>query len=77
MTIDNGLSSGLHAGNSLPPEVQSRFNGELAASNVIAWAKYDLDDDNRYAERFAVLMEKDLYLLAGDAIRTVPLAQIT
>lgn len=74
---DDGLSSRLQVSTPLPPELRSRLNGELAAANIIAWAKYDLDDHNQYAERFAVLTDKDLHLLAGDATRTIALAHIT
>jgi ATP-binding cassette subfamily B protein len=49
----------------LPAAVRARMNGELDGQSVIAWSEYDLDENNRYARRFAVLTDRQLIVL-GD-----------
>ena len=62
----------------LPADVRARFNGELDSASIVAWAEFDLDEQNRYARHYAVLTEKDLIIL-GDAarMRAIPIASIT
>jgi ATP-binding cassette subfamily B protein len=45
---------------SLPADLHARLNGELQGMPVIAWAPLDLDDGNRYADRYAVLTDGKL-----------------
>jgi ATP-binding cassette subfamily B protein len=61
----------------LPEDVRARFNGELDKSSIVAWAEFDLDEQNRYARLFAVLTEKDLLIVAdAGPTRTIPIASI-
>jgi hypothetical protein len=62
----------------LPEDVRARFNGELDKAAIVAWAEFDLDDQNRYARRYGVLTEKDLLIVAdGSPTRAIPIASIT
>jgi hypothetical protein len=64
----------------LPADVRARFNGELDSASIVAWAEFDLDQQNRYARQYAVLTEQDLFILApgaaAAAARTIPIASI-
>src|SRR4051812_38743370 len=60
----------------LPPEVRARCNGELDNAAIVAWAEYDLDEQNRYVRRFAVLTETDLIVLADAPPQIIPIASI-
>ena len=61
----------------LPENVRARFNGQLDNAQVIAWAQFDLDEHNRYAERYAVLTETDLLILIdGQPPRVIPIGSI-
>ena len=59
----------------LPGEVARALNGQLANRTVIAWSEYDLDEQNRYAQRFAVLTADEL-LLIEPAIRVMSIGDI-
>jgi ATP-binding cassette subfamily B protein len=48
-----------------PPVLASRLNGQLDGQSIVAWATFDLDESNAYAERFAVVTEKQLVILNG------------
>ena len=62
----------------LPDEVRARFNGELDKAAIIAWAEFDLDENNNYARRFAVLTEEDLLIVADAApMQSIPIASIS
>src|SRR4051812_43241473 len=50
-------------GVSLPGAVRERFNGQLDGHTIVAWAEFDLDEQNRFARQFAVLTEPDLFIL--------------
>ncbi len=47
----------------LPPDLKSRLNGQLLGQEVVAWAEFDLTDDNTFARQFAVLTEEKLISL--------------
>lgn len=61
----------------LPPELRSRFNGELEGQAIVAWAEFDLDESLRYARQAAVLAERTLLLVEiGGAVRSIETAAI-
>ena len=66
----------------LPPDLRSRLNGELEGQPVVAWAPLDLDDDNRYSARYAVLTDGKLLVFGGGVgpaagpASTVPLLDV-
>lgn len=62
----------------LPAGLRARLNGELDKAQVVAWAPFDLDEVNRFAERYAVLTDRDLIVLrdAGPTI-VLPIASMT
>jgi len=62
----------------LPEALRARLNGELDGQSIIAWAEFDLDEQNRYRQQFAVLTEKDLIVLDGSAagLRVLELARV-
>src|SRR5262245_13988849 len=37
----------------LPREIAAHFNGQLTGASIVAWAAYDLDEQNRFATRYA------------------------
>src|SRR3954471_23026116 len=53
------------AGVTLPGAVRERINGQLDGHTIVAWAEFDLDENNRYARQFAVLTETDLFILGA------------
>src|SRR5687767_11408312 len=53
-------------GDMLPQNLRARFNGQLDDQQLVAWAQYDLDEDNRYTTRYAVLTERALLLLKSE-----------
>src|SRR5215207_7642949 len=55
----------------LPDEVRNRFNGELAQQQIVAWAEFDLDASNRYAQQYAILTEDRLLILGAGPLRTL------
>ena len=62
----------------LPDNVRARFNGQLADATVIAWAPFDLDEHNRYAERYAVLTDRELLIVGENTpTQSIPIASIT
>src|SRR6476646_555354 len=67
-------------GVSLPGAVRERFNGQLDGHTIVAWAEFDLDDQNRFARQFAVLTEADLFILghgtASDRPRAIAVKSI-
>ncbi len=60
----------------LPADARARFNGELNGQTVLAWAQFDLDRQNRYAEQFVVLTERQLLLAADGTRQAIDLASI-
>ena len=64
----------------MPRALRDRFNGQLAGHNVVAWAEFDLDADNRFGRHFAVLSETDLFIVdqpaGGAPARAVPISSI-
>jgi ATP-binding cassette subfamily B protein len=60
----------------LPPDVRARCNGELNEAAIVAWAPFDLDEQNRYAQRYAVLTEGELIILADGPTKVIPIATI-
>ncbi len=66
------------AGVTLPPEVRARFDGGLAGETILAWSAFDLDESNRYVERYAVLTERMLAVVGEDDRRqTIPIESIS
>ncbi|MGB7159088.1 MAG: ABC transporter ATP-binding protein [Tepidisphaeraceae bacterium] len=65
-------------GDTLPQSLRARFNGQLDGQALIAWAQYDLDEENRYVTRYAVLTDRSLLILtsADGAPRTIPVADV-
>ncbi len=59
----------------LPAKLRAMVDGQLNGQSVVAWAQFDLDDENRYAEQFAVLTERKLIVL-GRRPMTLELADI-
>jgi ATP-binding cassette subfamily B protein len=57
----------------LPPELRSRFNGQLKNQTIVAWSEFDLDDANRYARYFLVLTEENIFILR-DASKATAIA---
>jgi ATP-binding cassette subfamily B protein len=55
-----------HGGDTLPQHLRARFNGQLDGQQLVAWAQYDLDEENQYTTRYAVLTDRALLLLAAD-----------
>src|SRR3954469_19487059 len=55
------------AGVTLPGAVRERINGQLDGHTIVAWAEFDLDENNRFARQFAVLSETDLFILGAGA----------
>src|SRR5437016_14484095 len=51
----------------LPAALRARFNGELESQTIVAWAEYDLDQQNRYGQHLVVLTDKALVVLDGQA----------
>ena len=61
----------------LPAELRTRFNGELENETIVAWAPFDLDENNRYVQRYAVLTERNLLIVEGSSSpRAIPIAEI-
>jgi len=60
----------------LPAAVRAAANGQLDGQTILGWAEYDLDESNRYAQRFAVLTEARLVLLYDGRFTILPVADI-
>ncbi len=60
----------------LPETVRAGFNGELDGRTVVAWGEVDVDEDNRYCRRYAVLAEDTLLLLDGKEVTSIAIADI-
>ena len=52
-------------GSALPAELLARLDGQLAGQEVVAWAPFDLDERNCYANQYALLTESRLIVLRG------------
>jgi hypothetical protein len=66
----------------MPAEVRARFDGQLDGQTIVAWAEYDVDEANHYAQRYAVLTEELLIVLDGaqriaTSIKQIKEAKIT
>src|SRR5687768_4230523 len=61
----------------LPDDVRARFNGELDDAQIIAWAGFDLDERNRFAQRYAVMTERELLILADGKAQAIAIADIS
>lgn len=59
----------------LPDEVTAHLNGQLAGELVIGWASIDLDDDGRYANRYALLTARRLMVI--DLARPKPVLELS
>jgi ATP-binding cassette subfamily B protein len=59
-------------GVTLPGALRERFNGQLDGHTIVAWAEFDLDDQNHFARQFAVLSETDLFILGPGAVSDRP-----
>src|SRR4051794_16751654 len=64
------------AGGTLPEEGRGRFYGELGAEEIVAWAPFDLDENNRYAKRYAVLTEDRLLIVGDGAPQVIAVGEI-
>ncbi len=60
----------------LPDPLRSRLNGQLNGRKVVAWSEFDLDESNRYTQRYAVLTEDELIVLVDGAAQAIPVGQI-
>src|SRR4051794_2471780 len=60
----------------LPAELRARMNGELDGQDVLDWSEFDLDDENRYAKRFAVLTDRQLVVTGGASPVVIPISDI-
>jgi ATP-binding cassette subfamily B protein len=56
----------------LPRSLRDRFNGQLDGHTVVAWAEFDLDEHNRFARRFVVLSETDLFIVNNPGAEPAP-----
>ncbi len=61
---------------SLPPALHARLNGELEGRPVVAWAALDLDEHNRYADRYVVLTDGKLLVFDVSAAAGAPLWEV-
>src|SRR5437773_4512136 len=74
-TVPPSVPSGVPL--TLPPEVRARCNGELDEAGIVAWAPFDLDEQNRYAQqRYLVLSEDELIILTDGPAKAIPIASI-
>ena len=60
----------------LPAAVRAAADGQLDGQTIVGWAEYDLDESNRYTQRFAVLTEARLVLLHGGRCTILAIAAI-
>jgi ATP-binding cassette subfamily B protein len=60
-----------------PPELRARMNGEIDGQEVVAWSEYDLDENNRYARRFAVLTDRQLVTFGDGPPVASPISEMT
>jgi len=65
-------------GSALPAELLARLDGQLAGQEVVAWAPFDLDERNCYANQYALLTESRLIVLRGSgaAAMVLPIDKI-
>ncbi|WP_428938732.1 ABC transporter ATP-binding protein [Fontivita pretiosa] len=62
----------------LPADLRQRFDGQLDGETIVAWAQFDLDSSNRYCSHFAVLTERNLFVLQdSQAAQAIALSSIT
>jgi ATP-binding cassette, subfamily B, bacterial len=59
----------------LPAGLRGRLNGELQGRPVVAWSEFDVDDANRFTQRYAVLTDQKL-LVFGDGDTKTPVVDI-
>src|SRR5690242_16323521 len=64
------------AGSELPASVTARLNGQLKGETIVAWAEFDLDADNKYAQQYAILTESQLVLIESGGNRRIPISTI-
>src|SRR5437762_713818 len=67
VTTTSAIEAPAPAAPTLPAALRARFNGELESQSIVAWAEYDLDQQNRYGQHFVVLTDKSLVVLDGQA----------
>ncbi len=75
MDLETPAPSGAAA--PLPPDLRGRLNGELDGRPVVAWAPLDLDDANRYADRYAVLTDGKLLVFDVGRPGTAPVWEVS
>ena len=60
----------------LPAELRAKLNGELQGRMVVAWSQFDLDENNRFAQRYAVLTDQKLHVFGEGQNLAFSLAEI-
>ena len=60
----------------LPAGLRAKLNGELQGRTVIAWSQFDLDENNRFTQRYAVLTDQKLHVFGDGQNVAFPIAQI-
>jgi ATP-binding cassette subfamily B protein len=60
----------------LPAGLRAKLNGELQGRMVIAWSQFDLDEHNRFTQRYAVLTDQKLHVFGDGQNLAFPIAQI-
>ncbi len=49
----------------LPEDLRARLDGQLDGLPVVAWSEFDLSEDGRFAQQYAVLTDRDLLISPG------------
>ena len=75
--IDAPISETSGAAAPLPPDLRGRLNGELEGLPVVAWAPLDLDDDHRFADRYAVLTDGKLLVFDVGRPGAAPVSEVS
>jgi len=60
----------------LPQALRARANGQLDGQTILAWAEFDLDENNKYHQQFAVLTDQNLIVLDGAVPRVIEIGSI-
>jgi ATP-binding cassette subfamily B protein len=60
----------------LPDDLRARFNGQLDGRAIVAWARFDLDGQNRYAPQHAVLTEQHLLVVSVAQVESIAIDRI-